>query len=244
MKNYYTSILKLIFLVLAVTLACYGAFAETVKIKTQPFNSILVGPGFDVKLQKGDEEKVMLKSDDYRVKEAVVEVVSGKLKVHMPGKISEFYNSEYEDFRGRVIITYKKLEDIEVRTEGLLFCKDPIVSETLQIRLMGETRAYFSYIEAAELHTRIYGESEVVYENGKVALHKIKSFGESRMRAGGLNTKNTKLTAFGESNLILHAMDELKVTTFGESEVRYMGSPKIKSTWEIGEHSIQPYASN
>lgn len=238
MKKYYLSLLRLVLIVAAVTLVCYNSFAERVEQKVEPFHKVMTGPGFDVKLEYGDEEKVILDADDPRINDAVVEVVGGKLKIYMPGGKINIYDTDYDGFKGKVIIMYKTLDYIEIRSEGKVFCKTPIHADKLKIKLFGETKAYFANVRAEDLITKIYGYSELHFKSGYVNVHKIKSYGESQVYAAGLETDNSKVTAFGESKIKLHSRDVLKITTFGESQVVYAGSPQIKNFIELGTHTV------
>ncbi|MCU0352340.1 MAG: DUF2807 domain-containing protein [Cytophagales bacterium] len=155
-------------------------------------------------------------------------------------------------------VTYRKLDCIQVRGEQKLVCRNALRGNRIKLELMGENHAEIAGLEAKRLKISLYGENEinvanigadnlrvslfgentVEVQNGTATAQKYRSFGESKVYASNLQGQTIKTNLFGESRLNLNASESLRMTSFGESEVRNSGNGQMRKRLTIGENRL------
>ena len=155
-------------------------------------------------------------------------------------------------------VTYRKLDCIQVRGEQKLVCRNVLRGDRLKLELMGENQAEIAGLRAKRLRVSLYGENKINVtdintdklrvslfgentidvQSGTATAQKYRSFGESKVYASGLQGETIKTNLFGESRLDLNASESLRMTAFGESEVRNSGNGQMRKRLTIGENRL------
>ena len=54
-----------------------------------------------------------------------------------------------------------------------------------------------------------------------------------------VETETVKITAYGESDIRVHASKNIKITSYGEARIKYKGNPDIDKGIVIGDAIIR-----
>ena len=214
------------------------------------FNKISLGPMINLELVQGDREALEI---DYRRvdQENIIVKVSGKtLKVYLdkakmlPERRKEWRGNrkQYVDiYRGAQITAYVTLRDlkkIEVRGEERIYSAEPLIVEKLKIKAYGESDIRLASLKADRLKVVMYGSNDLEIEEGIAKKQVIKGIGDTYVDNMELLTDKTKVGILGESEIKVNAKDYLRLSSLGESVVRYNGVPRINRWFTIGENHM------
>lgn len=215
------------------------------------FNKVIVSPHISVTFVKGDSESVTIHSSTEPLEAMNVEV-SGKTlhlyldnaktttkreKVEMDG-----WSEKRAIYKGTVVqatVTYQVLDELSLRGEERFECKSPIEQSKFSLTIYGEAEVYIKEVRLDNMNTTVYGESLMEISSGSIGRQKITAYGETRINTEQVSTMETKITAYGEGTYRIAAEDRLKVTSYGEATVEYIGSPDIDKGIIIGEATIR-----
>jgi len=230
-----------------------GQHQETRKVK--PFSKLIVSPLIDVVLVKGTEESVQIDIDGVSPKKLNVKNTGKTLRIFLDrarmGTRNEKFvdpddpsvlisRSRYEGARIKAIITYKNLRKIEIRGESTFVSEDRLGAEKLKIRFMGEVDARIASVDAKLFKLAAYGENDILIKGGAANRQVYKIFGESDINTAGVSSGVTKISVFGDGTVRLAADHVIKLSSFGESRIYYVGNPDITKTLVLGDTTISP----
>jgi hypothetical protein len=214
------------------------------------FNRVIISPHVQATFIKGDKESVTIQSCTVNKEKVNIESNGKTLRVYLDDAKETTKNERiYKDGReintpiytGTVLtvtVTYKTLDLLSIRGEETILLKSKLDQEQFGLTVYGTGKVYIDDIALKNMQTTIYGESYVELKAGTVEEQKFTSYGESEVNALNIKSKVAKATLYGESKLNLNVSDLLKVTSFGESKVRYKGNPEIKKGITIGGSKI------
>jgi hypothetical protein len=131
------------------------------------------------------------------------------------------------------------LEELSLRGEETFACKSPLIQEKFRLTIYGQSKVYLNEVQLEKLQATIYGESYLEIKAGTVTNQKFRAYGESKINGLEIKNKNTQISAYGSSSFRLKILDNLKITAFGESNIRYTGDPVIDMGIIIGDVTIQ-----
>ncbi|SIP96037.1 head GIN domain-containing protein [Maribacter ulvicola] len=242
---------KIIFALLTVVCIVGGAQAQEKSYNVKSFDKLIVSPHIEVNLVQGEEESVVIDNAKVSLDKINVEVEGRTLRIYLDGaKVvtkSERISTDqwrgskslYNGTKASVTVTYRKLENLSIRGEEIVRCKNLFNADDFKMSLYGEAKVYFGAVSIDELTVAIYGSSYLEIGEGSVARQVFRAYGESEVNTEGMVAEETKITAYGESNFRVNVVDRLKVTCYGETNVSYTGSPEVDKGIIIGEATIR-----
>ncbi len=214
------------------------------------FNKISVGPHINLQFTQGDAEKVSI---DYRrvdLEDIHVKVVGKTLKIYLhdskilPKKVKVWqgtYNERVNVY-GRAnitaYVTVRELKKIETRGEEFIHCNTPLVVDKFKIKSYGSSDIRIASLKADRLKIALYGDHDLKIKEGIVKKQVIKGVGDNHVRNEDLMTRITKAGIMGESEIDVNAKDYLRLSSLGESTVKYSGKPRINRWFTIGENDL------
>lgn len=230
-------------------LAFKAAFAQTTT-PVDHFSKVIVSPNIEVSFIEGNEEKVIIEKSTVSQDKINIQVNGKTLRIYLDDakevvKNEKSYESGYKGKRpvytGTVLtatVMYKTLEELSIRGEETIVCKNVLKGDKFRLKIYGESQVLLNDVSLDELKTTIYGESSLVIRSGTVKEQKYTAYGESKINSLGINGNTTRITVYGESDFQLNVSDEIKLTAFGEAVVNYKGNPTIRKGINIGEVKI------
>jgi len=216
--------------------------------KLQPFSRIVASPRVNLILQEGDEESVKLVYHRVDAEKINIEVRGKTLRLYLDDarvteklyRVSRWEKrSVYEDVSVTAYVTYRQLKHIEIRGQQELTCLSPVNAEKFKLKAYGKNEISFVSMKAGYLKTHLFGENRLKISGGRVDYQKYKLYGENRIYTEDLKSYAAVATIFGESKVNLNIQDELKVNSFGESEVSYNGNAFVSRGLIFGRTEIR-----
>tara|TARA_R110002051_G_scaffold112958_1_gene185646 strand:- start:4148 stop:4894 length:747 start_codon:yes stop_codon:yes gene_type:complete len=241
---------KIVFALLAIIFIVGGIKAQEKTFNVKSFDKLIVSPHIEVNLIEGEEESVVIDKAKIALDKIHAEVEGRTLRLYLDGaKVvtkSERISSDkwkgtkslYNGTIATITVTYRKLENLSIRGEEIVRCKNLFNADDFKMTLYGEAKVYFDSVSIDELTVAIYGSSYLEIAKGNIARQVYRAYGESEVNTVGMNADETKITAYGESNFRIKVADRLKVTCYGETNVSYSGDPEVDMGLIIGEAKI------
>jgi hypothetical protein len=194
------------------------------------FTEIRASSALDIVLRQGESCDVQIEAEDVSDKQYVkYQVRHGVLEL-----------SSRKGFRGNkltVIIIVRDLERVdlsgavELRTEGVLRLED------LDLRLSGASSISLN-LNLDELELRSSGSSDIELRGTCKELD-LRTSGASSVDAFDFEVRQCEVHSSGASNIDLFVEKELDIEADGASEIRYKGSPNIRSSRISGAASVK-----
>src|SRR5690606_5881533 len=220
--------------------------AQEISKDLKPFRKVIASPHINLGLNKGDQESIRL---------VYSRVSEDKLNIRQQGKTLHIYLDDakvtektrkdgysrrgiYPDVNVTAYVTYKSLEELEIRGNQELSCLDPIRSKRFTIRAYGENEISLASVTTEYLVTRLYGENSLEINGGKAQFQKYSLYGQNDIDTHSVKSYSATANIYGESKLHLSTDDELKVNSFGEGQVLYSGDAKVNERLMFGQTRI------
>ena len=214
------------------------------------FDKIIVSPHIEVEFVQGTVSKIEVQEITVPIEKFNYEVSNNTLQVYLEGAKTLTKHKKYDHngwkhkmplYKNKVAkikITYTDVNVFSLRGEEKITFESPLDQKECTLRIYGESEVLVKEAKLENLRVAIYGESHLVIDSGTVTNQKITAYGSSKVRTLNVDTKDAKVTAYGEGTYQLNVSDRLKVTSYGEANILYKGSPELKKGIVIGESTI------
>lgn len=219
------------------------------------FEKIVVSPHINLILIQGDESSVKIESANIDDRKINVDTDNDVLSIYLEGaryhnKYEKYERYEknhhgkwkediYREAEVTAYVTYKYLKSIQVRGEQFVKSDYVINQNSFKIVLYGEVDVQLKEVKVNDLKLLTYGENEIFIESGRIDKQVIKCYGENEINLKGVDTGDIRSSLYGENRLDLRADGEIKVTAFGESDIRFTGNAYINKGIIIGDTDIR-----
>ena len=225
--------------------------AQDKEYTTSEFDKVIVSPHIEVEFVEGQTEKVEVLSNteplsklNVDVKNEVLHVYLDDARVSTKQTKTKGDNWTYKEgiYKGKVAtlrITYVDLEECDIRGEEGAHFKSTIDRSAFKLAVYGESDVIVEDIQVNDLKVAIYGESHLTMKAGAVNHQKYVTYGESVVEASAVSSNETKITAYGEGEYFFKVENDLKVTSFGESLIYYVGNPELSKRIMLGETIVK-----
>jgi hypothetical protein len=228
-----------------------SASAQTLAKNLPHFDKVAVSPLITLVLEPGDQEGVRLEYTGVAPEKIHYEVRGKTLRIYLDDAKLNVRERKYwregteyrepvygKDVSVTAYVTYHQLRSIEKRGAEDVTCKGSLNADRLTLRLFGEIDAQLASVEARRFKASLFGENTLRVESGRAARQRYRSFGENAIDTRNVAGTITSTSLFGDSRLHLNASDEIRVTAFGESDVRFTGGGHLSKRLVFGEASI------
>jgi HSP20 family molecular chaperone IbpA len=225
--------------------------AQTFTRELPRFDRVAASPLITLVLEPGDQERVRLEYSGVDPGKIHYEVHGKTLRLYLDDarytiREHKYWRDGYEyrrpaydrSVRVTAYVTYKQLRSIEKRGEEDVTCKGPLAAKRCTVRLFGDIDAEIESVTARRFKAAMFGENTLRIASGEAARQRYRSFGENTVDTRNVAGRITSTSTFGDSHLRLHASDQMRVTTFGESDVRFTGGGQLSKRLVFGEASI------
>lgn len=234
-----------------VILASINGFAQTEPQALAPFDRIVASQFVNVILEKGENESIRLEYAGVNPEEVNVKVKRKKLHIYLDNaklieKPDKFYYNGEKHTRSRygnssvtAYITYKQLRGVELRGEEGLVCNDEINADKFKLKVYGENDVTFASLHAKKFKASIFGVNNIEIKSGNAGHQLYRLFGENKINTINFESNTTASRIYGEGRLTVNANDELRITAFGEPEIRLNGPARINKGLILGKADIR-----
>lgn len=238
-------------LLLTFLMASTLLFAQSEEKPLDSFDRIVASQYVNVFLEKGEKESIRLEYAGVDPDVVNVKVRRKKLHIYLEdaklvGKQEKFYYNGTKQtrsmYRGRSVtayITYKELRGLEIRGEEELVCNGAINADHFKLKVYGETRVKLASLQTNKFKASVYGSNDIEIKSGTAGHQLYRLFGENKINTQHLSSNTTASRIYGEGRLTINANDELKITAFGEPEIRLSGPAHINKNIILGRADIK-----
>ncbi len=182
------------------------------------FKHLILQGNFQVILLQGAQEGIRVNTDENLIELFQTRIADDILYVTMQADIKKFEKLEiYISFKELLSITL--LNNIELKTDQVIHF------EKLNIFSSGSSRIdceIFTTTLNMTLIDNTFTNLKGYAENLSVTIHD-----ETELNSFGLQSENCKVTSTGYSDVRINCVKTLKLKVTGESNVYYVGDPKI-----------------
>lgn len=184
--------------------------------KLQPFDFIRIGGNFEVILQKGTEEKIMIDADE-NLEPLIETKVDGQvLEVTAPKKLISARKI-------RLTITYTRIKEITVFGATLLENDELLDSPDLKLNLEG-AGVIDLQLKVSNLEAQLSGAGLVKF-NGYATHAVIGLSGAGGLEAYGLETESCDINVSGIGGAKVNVKNRLNASIAGVGGINYKGHP-------------------
>jgi len=231
----------------AVTLLFVASAIHAQSNPVDRFHKVIVSPYIQTTFVQGDEESVTINNILVDSSKLHVEVNSGTLRLYLDGaKEVPHSQREYREDGSRqrgplypnhavvATVTYKKLDALSLRGDETYLCQSPLYARDFSLHVYGDPKVIFTEVHITQMHATIYGDANLDIRSGEANEQHYTAYGDGRINATAVKGQTAKLTAFGEAEFRLNVSDWIRIITFGQAKLRYLGSPEISKGMHFG----------
>jgi hypothetical protein len=238
--------------ILLLIASCSFAAAQTIDKPLPQFDKLIASPFINVVLTAGEQEHIRLEYQgidpgkiNYTVKGKTLSIylddarITVKQRKHYDEDGYMYKKPIYQHVQVTAYVTYRQLRSLEVRGEEKVVCETPLVQDDFKLKIYGQSKVTLAGLETNHLSAYLYGENRLVIQSGSSQTQKYRVYGENQIDTRNFTSKRISASSMGESTLVLHASDELRVTTLGESDVYNAGQGQTNKRLTLGHSNIQ-----
>lgn len=218
------------------------------EFQVQTFKKIIMSPHITLVLEQGAKEAVTIKSEGIKKEKIHVDIDGSTLRIYLenarmsPGHDKRYNGGSslpmYEGADVQAFVTYRELKKLSVRGDEKVLCESPLEGKKFKLKMFGEADVTLSSVETRKFKASMFGENDLQIESGNSKIQKYNSFGENKVDAYHFESAYVKTNSFGESKFHVFATEVLRVSTFGESVVKYDGGAQLEKGLIFGENRI------
>jgi hypothetical protein len=196
------------------------------------FTSVAVAGVGSATLVRGDEEGVVVETDDNLMQFVTVEVKDGVLHLDTgskarPGGIRPTSGV-------RFTVTFRTLEGVAVSGAGDV-AADAVEADRFAIAISGAGDVTVESLTAGALSVAVSGAGDLSLA-GEAETQRVTISGAGSYRAGDLRSASTAIVISGTGDAVVWATDALDVRVSGVGSVSYYGEPSVtKSVSGMGD---------
>ena len=198
--------------------------------KVSTFNAIEAGSAFEIVIEKGDNQSLVIKTDDNIMPKITTKVSDGELKIYTKGNINN-------PSMMKVIITMKELRSIDLSGAASLSSDSRWETDRMNIEMSGAANTELK-IRCAKLDIDISGASSVAL-SGYATKITGEISGASSLKAYDLEAEQAIIDCSGASSAKIFASKSLDGESSGASSIYYKGNTKNINLRTSGAGSIK-----
>lgn len=197
--------------------------------KMADFSRIDISGGYHVILRQDSSYTVSLTADDNLMKNIIIKVDDGRLKVYNRKSICNSGEMKLVIGVGN-LDKIKATGAVELESQGKLNVHD------LTMNYSGATKIMMD-LNAGNVETEGSGSIEI-HLKGQATSHRVNLSGSGELYAYDFVTGTYNITTSGASDCEINVLKALNVHTSGASDIKYKGNPAEVTNHKSGASSI------
>ncbi|WP_088324799.1 head GIN domain-containing protein [Polaribacter tangerinus] len=229
-------------LLLSFTISAQNWFGGAKKIKgngnitsisknVSNFKGIMSGGSFNVILEKGTTEKVVIKGEENIIKLIETEIDNDILKINFKKNINISNSKQIT-----ITVTYLEIDSVFLAGSGSVTSKDNFTSDTFNVNIGGSGSIRLS-INTDAVKANIGGSGNI-YLKGKTNKITASVAGSGNIKAYQLVTNKAKGNIAGSGNIEVTVNNKIEANLIGSGNIFYKGNPADVESTTIGSGSI------
>jgi Putative auto-transporter adhesin, head GIN domain len=186
-------------------------------MKLEHFDQIYATGIIEITLQKGEEEKIVLVTNNFDRDDVKVRVSEEELRISVT-------KSLIKDALVKIVVTYKELRRIKVNAGAYISAKNPITIDKLDLRAMSGSQLELE-LDVNKLHVKV-AEGAQIHLTGKTKSLNVTAASGAEFDGFELESDDTFASANtgGRAEVVANKSIEAVANTGGR--VRYKGDPE------------------
>jgi hypothetical protein len=207
------------------------------QITTGDYDEVKVHGIMDVRLQKGTEGNISLKTDENLIQYLDVFVDGNALVI----RVKKGFSLKTE-FGIKITVPFEDLSKVSLAGSGDITNSDIIEASDFEINLAGSGDIKLR-VNAREINSKIAGSGDV-YLKGTCRKLNAGLAGSGDLHGLDLKCEIADLDIAGSGDMKVNASENIKVRIAGSGDVAYLGNPKNVDEKVIGSGTIKAYQAD
>ncbi len=210
---------------------CIDGTGEVTKVKREvrTFNRIILKGSADVFLKQGDNQSVVVETNEELQNLVETSVVGSTLNLTTKKSICPTTL--------KIFIVAKDINGIAIKGSGNITTGSKIITDDISVSINGSGDVDVD-VDAERLSMGINGSGDIkLVGNAEKAAIKINGSGD--INAFGLEAQTANVVIQGSGDVRIHAVKKLEVHVSGSGDVEYTGSPENIITDIRGSGSVK-----
>jgi len=196
------------------------------------YDKIGVAGAFDVKLIKGTEGEITVKTDENLQDYIITEVENGSLSIKTKKGYQIKSNRKIE-----ITVTFEAIEAVSLAGSGDVYSSDEINNSKLNLALSGSGNMDLN-VATKSLNSSIAGSGNIKL-NGTTNELLSSISGSGNLNGYNLKAVIANAKIAGSGNVKVNAVNEIHAKIAGSGNVYYTGNPKIVKSNSAGSGSLK-----
>lgn len=194
------------------------------------FNAVNMQCAGNVYVKQGEQESMMIETDDNIISMLRYDIKKGKLIIYSEANINPTKLNVY--------VTMINVKGLKMSGSGTIKAETPLRAEDMHIRMDGSGTITIDELSAAKTISEINGSGNINLK-GKTSENKIEINGSGNFNAKDFEAENTKIEINGSGDCYVTAKSALNVEIAGSGNVNYKGEPNKIHQEIVGSGKIQ-----
>ncbi len=230
-------------LAIALTLLTYNdGFAQFKKVKgngnvttkthsTSDYHKIDVVGFMDVKLEKGTEGTITVKTDENIHEYLSIDSNNGVLKIKIKNNVNISTKKGLH-----ITVPFKDIDNVSLTGSGDVITDDQIKSDQFEVEVTGSGDMVLD-VNANRIDAKVTGSGDIKLIGSATELE-IKVTGSGDFDGGSLISQNVEAYVSGSGDARVVAKKSIKARVNGSGEINYSGNPGTSDTKVMGAGDI------
>ena len=175
-------------------------------------------------LQQGDQDLLIIETEEYILPKIKSEVRDGRLTIGFKNWLDHVLQIGSPPITYH--ITMRQVHGISISGTGKLTAGQ-IQTDHLNLKISGSGELTLSGLQTGDLETAFSGSGKAQL-NGEAQRHEIRISGSGDVFAEDLSSQETRVRISGSGNVRLRVSEKLEVHISGSGDVRYHGNPSVQ----------------
>ncbi len=195
--------------------------------EVNPFNQLILSGVFNAKIKTGDQEKVVIETTEKYLKYITIRQEGNKLVVETDDKLKSG-NAE----KVNLYIVCKDLEILRLSGVGNVKSENALKGDDLELSISGVGKTHL-HLEVNSIMGRISAVGDI-YLKGKAGKATMTNSGVGNFDLSDFVVKDMHMVNSGVGNVMVHATENLDLSSSGIGKVTYTGNPTTKNISSTG----------
>ena len=217
-----------------------------------PFNRIKNSTSFNIVLEKGSKENMIIEATGVDPKKILTEVKGTTLKISME-------KGNYSNTKGKITITYVNLSELSSTGSGDFSCNTDITATDFIINSSGSgnisidgkiTTTGFNFhqtgsgdvklakLETTDFNLSMNGSGNFTAASGHAQKQTITLAGSGNVQLFGVSGESCIVSLKGSGNVETNVSNSLQGSILGSGNVTYKVEPKVKQVQILGSGTV------
>lgn len=198
------------------------------------FSGIYVSSAINIILEKGNQQKILVETDENIMEHISTQVEGNVLRVKIKNALTIRKATKMN-----VYVTYTGLNNLSASGASSIKGDEEINAKNLKIESSGASDININ-VDSENIEVDISGASDLIIK-GKTSVLKGEASGASNLLAKGLVIGKAFLEVSGASDAKINVTELMNADVSGASSLKYTGNPEVRTVESSGASDVHRY---